>query len=255
VTIPSAGDYLLVLDNQTGSEARSVEVSVRGERGPATAARDAKSPAAEPDGPDAARFAETEEKLRSFSEGLNRFLIFDPIGFDVASCDEPRITANGGTIRICAEYSRVLYERLGDKAKASDAFLFALFHEVGHVLLEEWNYPFHGNEEVADEFAVALMTMLGQSERIPAAVEFFDRRPSVGEALAKTLVDDRHPLSRQRARNIERWIADPELVRRWQTVLVPHMQTALLKRIEDEKPSWADRELVDKELLARRRAR
>ena len=64
--------------------------------------------------------------------------------------------------------------------------------------------------------------------------------------------DDRHPLSAQRARNILRWANDPQLVRKWQPIFVPHMQTAVLERLLAQSPSWLDRSAVEKELAARR---
>jgi len=41
--------------------------------------------------------------------------------------------------------------------------------------------------------------------------------------------DDRHPLSVQRARNILGWLDDPDLLKRWQKIFVPHRQTDLLQ--------------------------
>jgi hypothetical protein len=96
------------------------------------------------------------------------------------------------------------------------------------------------------------MIMLGQRERVRAKAEFFAANPSAAEAIGKLYRDDRHPLSPQRARNILRWAANPKLVRKWQPLLVPHMQTALLERLLQRPPRWADRELIEKELAARR---
>jgi len=74
-------------------------------------------------------------------------------------------------------------------------------------------------------------TMLGQSARVRAKAEFFSKNASVAEAISKLFRDDRHPVSAQRARNILRWADDPNLVRKWQPVFVPHMQTAVLRRL------------------------
>ena len=108
------------------------------------------------------------------------------------------------------------------------------------------------HEEVADEFATVVMIMLGQKERVRATPEFFTANPSLVEALLKTFVDDRHPLSVQRSRNILRWLDDPQLVKKWQPTLVPRMQSALLERLRDRPTAWTDAALVGRELAARR---
>jgi hypothetical protein len=45
---------------------------------------------------------------------------------------------------------------------------------------------------------------------------------------------------------------DPQLVRKWQPMLVPHMQTAILEKLQQRPTTWTDSELVEKELAARR---
>ncbi len=95
------------------------------------------------------------------------------------------------------------------------------------------------------------MVMLNMKGRVLAKAEFFAANPSMSELLAKAFKDDRHPLSVQRARNIRRWANDPTLVRKWQTVFVPHMQTALLERLAKQPPDWADLALVNEELERR----
>jgi CO/xanthine dehydrogenase FAD-binding subunit len=105
---------------------------------------------------------------------------------------------------------------------------------------------------VVDEFATAVMVMMGQKERARSKAEYFAANPSGAEALAKLFRDDRHPVSPQRTRNILRWLNDPQLVRKWQPMLVPHMQTAILEKLQQRPTTWTDSELVEKELTARR---
>lgn len=38
---------------------------------------------------------------------------------------------------------------MGETQKVRDTLLFTLLHEIGHVLLRQWSYPFHDNGEVA----------------------------------------------------------------------------------------------------------
>jgi len=77
---------------------------------------------------------------------------------------------------LCAELGRKLRD-LGGKTKAQDAMMFAMTHEVGHILLRHWGYPFYDNEEVADEFATALLVLFGHGERARTAAELFEQLP------------------------------------------------------------------------------
>lgn len=79
--------------------------------------------------------------------------------------------------------------------------------------------------------------------------------PSMLEAITKVFRDDRHPLSVQLARNILRWLRDPLLVRKWQKVFVPHMQTAMLKQLQAKSFNWLDRHLIGQELATRHQLR
>lgn len=249
VTTPAPGDYFVVLDNRSGAEPRAIELTVRANRGTPGAATE-EMPRAVPE--DQKSLAAAEEKLREFERDLNQIFVFDPFPIQVKQCGAPKAFSGQFGIVLCREYAHKLYGTLGDKAKAADALLFTLFHEVAHVLLQQWKYPFAENEDVADEFATAVMIMLGQKERVRAKAEYFAKNPSLAEAIAKAFRDDRHSISAQRARNIVRWADDPQLVREWQTLFVPHMQTAMLKRLRQQPPAWIDTPLVEKELAARR---
>ena len=79
--------------------------------------------------------------------------------------------------------------------------------------------------------------------------------PSMLEAITKVFRDDRHPLSVQLARNILRWLRDPLLVRKWQKVFVPHMQTVRLERLQAKSFNWLDRHLIGQELATRHQLR
>lgn len=232
VTIPASGDYYLVLDNRRFGEPRKGRLSIRATRG--------------------GHEGTAEITLTAFEDSLKRLFVIEPFPIRVKRCGAPKAFAGPSGIVLCAEYSEYLAQTLGDQAKAADAVLFTLFHELGHVLLGQWKYPFFDNEEVADEFATALMVMLGQRARVRAKAEFFAKNASLAETITKMFRDDRHPVSAQRARNILRWADDPTLVRKWQPIFVPHMQTAVLRRLLQAPPAWADRELVERELAARR---
>ena len=68
----------------------------------------------------------------------------------------------------------------------------------------------------------------------------------------KVFKGDRHPLSSDPSHNILRWLKDPQLIKRWQTIFVPHRQTAVLEKLQKTHPAWADLPLIDKELAGRR---
>jgi hypothetical protein len=239
VAIPSAGDYFVVLDNRTAEHPRAVTVTVRRTRGPQTGAGEESLEA-------------FQRQLDEFQRNLNRVFIFDPVPLQIKDCGAPKAFTTSSAVVLCREYTSMLRETLGDKTKTADAILFTLFHEFGHVLLAQWRYPAYDNEEVADEFATATMVLLGQKGRVRAKAEYFAAKPSSAEAIAKAFQDDRHPLSAQRARNILRWADDPSLVRKWQALFVPHLQTAALEQFLREPEPSIDRRLIAQELASRR---
>ncbi len=51
---------------------------------------------------------------------------------------------------------------------------------------------------------------------------------------------------------MKRTTKDPNLVHKWQTVFVPHMQRPILERLQEQPTPWTDLALVEKELAARR---
>ena len=183
---------------------------------------------------------------------MAQLFVFAPFGIRVRACGQAQAFVDASGVVLCKEYLHKLREHLEDPKKMENALLFTLFHEIGHVLLEQWAYPTYASEETADEFATVLIVMLEQKERLEAQAEFFTANASVFEIISKALSNDRHPLSGQRARNIRRWSEDPNLVRRWQPVFVPHMQTSLLKRLQQTPKPWADLALVERELAGRR---
>jgi hypothetical protein len=233
VSIPAAGNYFVVLTNHRATGPHEVRLTVSAARG----SMDQREAA--------------DKILRTFERKLHRIFVFDPFPIGVEKCGVPKAFAETSGIVLCAEYIYHLYDTINDKEKTKDALSFSLFHEVGHILLATWNYPFSASIEVADEFATALMVMLNQKERAAGAAGYIVENPSVGNAMIKLFQNERHPLSLDRARSVQRWVEDPQLARRWQKVLVPHMQTALLKRLLRQPTVWTDLPLVEKELKAR----
>ena len=237
VTIPESGDYYVVLDNRSGLETRAVTLTVAAARSSASQVEAA------------------DKILHTFEQQLHQLFIFDPFSMGVERCNEPKAFLGGSGVSLCAEYVYYLYETFGDKQRAQDALAFSIFHEVAQELLAEWHHPTATNKESADEFATVLMVMLKQSERASSLAQYIVSNPSASESLSRVLNDDRHPPSSRRARNILRWLEEShQLARKWQKILVPHMQTILLKRLLLKPTPWTDLELVEKELRTRQKA-
>ena len=235
VTIPATDHYYLVLDNRTGRKSRAVKVMVN-------AARSSSD-----------QIEAANKILKNFEQQLHKVFVFDPFTFEAKQCGEPKAFIQGSGIVLCTEYVQHLYEALKDKQMAQNALAFSIFNEIARVLLSEWNHPLAAQEETVNEFATVLMVMVNQEQRVTAISENFIKNPSVPKALTKKLRDHRHPLSAKQAQKILAWLRNPELVRKWQKVLVPHMQTTLLERLYQRPTNWTDLSLVKKELASRRK--
>jgi hypothetical protein len=238
ITTPASGEYFLIVDNREGGEARDFTLSVK----------------ASFDTTRVEAAVETlQREFQKFEDNLRQFFVFDDMQIKIAKCGTSNVFNSGDTVILCTEIAEKLRKAV-DTDQARDALVFMLLHETGHVLLQQWGYPFYANEELVDEFTTALLVMFQQGERARSQAELFKNFSPDQELALKRDRDDRHPLSVQRARNILGWVEDPELVRRWQKIFVPHMQTAVLEKLRQHPKDWADLALVDKELKLRRPA-
>lgn len=233
VSIPASDDYFVVLDNRSGQEPRAVTVAFRAAQAGAAQKKSA------------------AEILTRFERQLHQIFVFAPFPIGAKKCGTPQAFLGTSGIILCEEYVHHLYDVLQDRQRTRDALSFSLFHEVARVLLAQWNHPLSADQEAADELATVLMVMVNQKERAVAAAEYFIKNPSASETLRKLFGDVRHPLSVPRAQNILSLVKDPQLAHKWQKVLVPHMQTALLTRLQKQPTSWTDLPLVEKELSHR----
>lgn len=122
-------------------------------------------------------------------------------------------------------------------------------------LLRDWGSPRADNETVADEFAVAMMVMFGQGERARAPAEYFESQAAIEGVDHAVVASDPHPPSAKRARNILKWLSrDPNVfTRKWQSKLVPHMQTTFLQQLSQASAPWIDGDAVRRELNKRAR--
>ncbi|MBP1738525.1 MAG: putative metallopeptidase [Deltaproteobacteria bacterium] len=233
IAVVEQGDHYLIFDNRRGAESRAVTVTLQAAQ-------------AEKDRTQAAGAI-----LREFEKQLHRLFVFDPFPIGVKQCGAPRAFADEPGVFLCTEYVYHLHEALRDQEKAKDFLSFSIFHEVARQLLQKWNHPEAGKEEGVDELAVALMVMLNQKSRALGAADFAVKNPSAFNTMTKLFQDHRHPLSAKRGRNVLNWAKDSDFPKKWQAFLVPHMQTALLKKLKQKPTSWTDLSLVEKELAAR----
>jgi hypothetical protein len=233
VAIAEKGDHYLLLDNRRGNEAKAVTVTLQA----AQAQKDSTQAAG--------------AILGDFEKQLHRLFIFDPFSMGVKQCGTPRAFSEESGVFLCTEYVHHLYDALKDQEKAKDFLAFSIFQEVARQLLKDWNHPSAGKAETMDEFAVVLMLVLNQKSRLLGAADFAAKNPSAFNTMSKLFQDDRHPLSAKRGRNVQNWAKDSTLPKKWQPFLVPHMQTALLKRLKQKPTSWTDLSLVEKELANR----
>ena len=242
--LPSGGDWYLVLDNRNGDRKRTIRVDFTATAPAATGKAPARS-----NGHNPVSLAEAFEKLEKALQGA---FVIDELRIETANCGKGNAYAGQGRIILCAEYLQQLAADLdGDGKKVTDVLLYVLMHEAAHVLLDAWDLPLRGNEEAADELAVVLLAMFGQRKRIETVIDYFANQPTGLEFLYIKERDVRHPNAAQRARNLQRWLSDVELPRRWQVWLVPHMRTRMLKQLRAEPEFWTDVDKIEKELMER----
>lgn len=233
---PASGDYFLVFDNREGTGELRVEVNFKASR---------------------AQFVPLENEaltasMDSIVTSLSKLFRFDRIVVEPVSCGFANLLVVDDHIYLCIEYVTMLKTENDEAASAKSLLLFAILHEMAHVLLRQWDMPFYANEEIADQLATALAGMMGRTPIVLAQADFFKRLASAEKEAGKRTGFGRHPLVAQRARNLQRWAqAGPAHVQAWQPFLVPRMQTGLLKQLQKNPPSWCDEAAVGQELITR----
>lgn len=170
---------------------------------------------------------------------LRKLFEFDDIDVTVRLCGTENAFSNPN-ITMCRE----LIDR-NERHGIPAANIFVFFHEVAHSLLKLWGYPTWDNEEVADEMATVLSVLIKKEELALQAAQWWANSGSRQEALDKMVVDDRHTISPQRARNVVSWLnRRDELLRRWQKIWVPHMTHEALVALRDSTEVWVDKRLI-----------
>lgn len=153
---------------------------------------------------------------------------------------------DSGNITICSEF-------VSAYANNPSIFMWVFMHELGHTALDLWGIPGSENEDMADEFATALMLRSKDGPRmVMQAMEFF--RDSNPNAEAQNMIQrgDRHSLSIQRVRNVQGWLLEPvRVTTKWNNLLYPHMTEEALQGIVS-KPAPYDNQQLAREQLASR---
>ena len=205
-------------------------------------------------GEEAVQLEAADRVLEGFERQLHKLFVFDPLPVDVKSCGTHQMFGSPPGITLCAESAQSLYSILGDKTLAGNTMGFAIFHIVAAELLAQWLplQDLETKEAQADEFATVFSLMLNREDQLKTVATYLVDNPTITEAMIKFFDNDRHLFTVPRAKSVLRRLEDPDLVLRWQKVLVPHMQTALLQKLQQHPTAWTDASLVEKELARRR---
>jgi hypothetical protein len=236
IKIPATDHYYLVLQNRSTTDSRSATVMIRAARGEEVGQLEA-----------------ADRMLEKFESQLHQLFVFDPLPVEVKRCGTHQMFGSSPGIVLCAESAQSLYNILGDKTLAGDTMGFAIFQIVASELLAQWQ-PLQDPKEQetkADEFATVFSLMLKREDRLKTVATYLIDNPTITAAMIKFFDNDRHLFTVPRAKTVLRRLDDPDLLLRWQKVLVPHMQTALLQKLQQHPTAWTDVSLVEKELANR----
>jgi hypothetical protein len=193
-----------------------------------------------------AQTIETERTLSNLFGNVGKLFVFPSFKIQFKHCgivnafSDPNIT-------MCAE----LVESLTDQ-HLEQAIGFVFFHELGHSMMRLWGLPLSDNEDVADEFATVCMILAKQQQPALQAAQWWASQTSQQEALSKLWIDDRHTVSPQRARNVIRWLNQPDdLLQRWMRLMTPHLQTEALVELMKDSRLLPVRDVMQEELQRR----
>lgn len=153
---------------------------------------------------------------------------------------------DSGNITICSEF-------VSAYANNPAIFTWVFMHELGHTALDLWGIPGSENEDMADEFATALLLRSKDGPRmVMQAMEFF--RDSNPNAEAQNMIQrgDRHSLSIQRVRNVQSWLLEPvRVTTKWNNLLYQHMTEEALQGIVTRPAPYDNQQLAREQLASR----
>jgi len=240
VMIQQKGDYYVVLDNRGGSGRRVVNLTAQA----ALSGVAAQALLAE-------QLRKVETQLKALEQKLAETFAFDPIAMRVRPCQRGRSFERTDGLTLCLDYARQLMTVFQDKTQASDALVYSMFQEMAQVFQSQWDLESSSPETILDELTTVLMLTFRLDANVRAYSQTVMNQPSVATPLMDTFHDPLHPLSVERAQRVLKWATDPDLVRRWQRQLVPHMQTRMLQHLKQHPQPWSDPQLIEQELTTR----
>lgn len=243
VKIPRSDHYYLVVDNRSGKVESTVQLLIEASTDSSVVGSNMKDPGA--------LQTDFSKKLDLFVTKMQQIFIFSTFQIAASDCRKTIPAANSTKIPLCVDKAQQLYEKIGDREKATDVLVFSLLHEMGHLLLEQWEYPFADNGEIADEFAGFLLAVLRQEHRLDTVAEYLLTEPAAGQMMASLFMDKRHQNFVRSSQVILSYKNNLEKKRRWLKFLLQHLQTSMLDKLLDMPSSGLDPESVRKEMLRR----
>jgi hypothetical protein len=163
--------------------------------------------------------------------GMQKMFENSDFGISIKPCGQINAFSDSLTadITLCSE---MIFE-LGE-GRAPGVLAAVLLHEFGHSLLNRWGEPGSSEEDMADEFATAILLRTGERGKkiLNEWIAYWRQRDSEMEARNQLTQDDPHSLSIQRARNIQRNMnGSQEFIRRWNKMLYRHMTKQELRNV------------------------
>ena len=231
IKIEKTDHYYMVLSNRSRSLSRQVEVTFNATQGTAQ--------------------DDTQQTLIKFEYALYNYMIFKPFSIKMEFCNKAQPPHGSDALVLCVEYVQKLHGLLRDKNKMGGMSMFALLHNAGHIILSQWQHPGFDDERVADEFATALIVMLGQKDRTKNAMKMLVSQAPDIQGIDTMIRAKWHMPTAYRMREIIQLLDDVKFVKSWQAVFVPHMQTRQLSRLLETPQPWIDIELIKRELASR----
>lgn len=187
---------------------------------------------------------QTERAIEAGYNAMKKEMVFPDFNINIKPCNQANAFSSPD-ITLCSE---LISEMAANNRPG--ALTAILFHELGHTLLNLWGLPNYDNEDVADEFAaVVLLNSRDGEKALYEVIAWFSEANVRAQAEYIIQHGDRHSLSIQRIRNIERIMAAPEpVIRRWNKVLYPHMTDEALARVIAAPKRFDDPEVAKQEL-------
>ncbi len=156
--------------------------------------------------------------LEDIAEELNAtFILPEDIGLRFQECDEDNAyyDPEDRTISLCLEMFEAARELMADQyetaaeleAAVNGSFLFTVYHEVGHALVDAFDIPITGREEDAVDQLAAWWLIdndTGDQAAIAGALSFYTDPESA--ELDESDFADEHSLNQQRFYNLTCWV-------------------------------------------------